>query len=122
MQRKIRNLLRCLNPFKTFSDQKIIRVSKDFSEHPTGRYSPRDGEFTGEKFRETLLVPSLKRYNKTVVILDNKCGYGTPFLNEAFAGLNFHFQKDYLKKHLKILSTSENDIYAHEAWCHIFES
>lgn len=68
----------------------VINVLRDFSRFPAGRYL-NDGPYSGERFREELLIPALERSrvsNGNVVIeLDGARGYGSSFLEEAFAGL-----------------------------------
>jgi hypothetical protein len=68
----------------------VITIVDDFSKSPYGRdksdnVGPED--FSGEKFRETLLVKSLENNDKTHVILDGYNRYGRSFLDEAFGGL-----------------------------------
>jgi hypothetical protein len=66
-----------------------IRV-RDFAPSPGGRFVS-DGEFSGEWFRDEILVPALRTANSdsepVVVILDGTSGYGSSFLEEAFGGL-----------------------------------
>lgn len=63
-----------------------LRV-KDFSRFPGPRYI-RLGKFSGEAFREEKLVPALEKYNNSIQVdLDGVAGYGSSFLDEAFAGL-----------------------------------
>lgn len=63
-----------------------IRV-KDFSRFPGPRYI-RLGKFSGEAFREEKLVPALKKSDSPIQVdLDGVAGYGSSFLDEAFAGL-----------------------------------
>jgi hypothetical protein len=65
---------------------KTISVVKDYTRFPAGRYRS-DGPFSGERFREELLEPSLREESVVVVQLDGVAGYGSSFLDEAFGGL-----------------------------------
>lgn len=66
----------------------MIELASQFSTTPAGRYRS-DGRFSGEVFRDDVLVPALDRAgNDTVtVVLDGVAGYGSSFLEEAFGGL-----------------------------------
>ena len=63
-----------------------ISVAKDFTRFPSGRFR-RNGETSGEAFREIYLEPPLKVGEKVSVELDGTIGYGSSFLEEAFGGL-----------------------------------
>lgn len=67
-----------------------IKVAEDFTEIPGARYESQ-GEFSGEKFRETILYPkfieALEKKENLVIDLDGGYGYGSSFLEEAFGGL-----------------------------------
>lgn len=63
-----------------------INIAADFSRSPAGRFYS-DGPFSGERFREELLVPALKRGDSVVVNLKGVLGFGSSFLEEAFGGL-----------------------------------
>ncbi|NWB08969.1 STAS-like domain-containing protein [Pseudomonas sp. D5002] len=63
-----------------------ISVVKDFNKRPYGRY-PEDGDGCGQYFREKLLAPKLREYDKVHVELDGYNRYGRSFLDEAFGGL-----------------------------------
>lgn len=80
-----------------------ISIAKDFSSYPGGRYKTH-GPYTGEGFREELLIPALKEYSKVIVNFDGGRGYNSSFLEEAFGGLirkhNFTYQE--LKERLII--------------------
>lgn len=65
---------------------KMIDVGTDFSEFPAGRYRT-DGDFSGEVFREDVLVPALRDNERVEIKLDGAMGYGSSFLEEAFGGL-----------------------------------
>jgi hypothetical protein len=61
---------------------------KDFSEFP-GPRKEIVGPNSGEKFRETVLLPTIKANpNEQIVVnLDGTAGYGSSFLEESFGGL-----------------------------------
>lgn len=64
-----------------------ISVLKDFSESPGGRI-PEEGPYSGQEFREKILLPALNSSAKKIFIdLDGTDGYGSSFLEEAFGGL-----------------------------------
>jgi len=66
-----------------------LRV-RDYAAAPGGRYR-RDGPYSGEEFRDDVLVPRLLdavgRNERVVVELDGVSGYGASFLEEVFGGL-----------------------------------
>jgi hypothetical protein len=78
-----------------------ISIAADFSRFPGGRYR-RDGEASGEAFREDFLAPALRQYPVVTVELDGVAGYSASFLEEAFGGLVRAgvLQKDELGKRL----------------------
>jgi len=60
---------------------------KDFSEYPGPRYM-RLGPNSGEEFRDSILIPMIKKHGSQIVInLDGVMGYGSSFLEESFGGL-----------------------------------
>ena len=69
---------------------KIINICNDFSETPGARYRV-EGPFSGEEFRETLLIPTyiqaINEGEKITIELDGGYGYPTSFLEEAFGGI-----------------------------------
>jgi hypothetical protein len=66
--------------------EKIITIGTDYTTAPGGRYRIH-GEFSGEDFRENVLVPALQQFNRVTVFLDGTAGYAGSFLEEAFGGL-----------------------------------
>lgn len=64
----------------------IINIAKQFTRFPAGRFYS-DGPWSGERFREELLVPALKTSEIIEIELDGVAGYGSSFLDEAFGGL-----------------------------------
>jgi hypothetical protein len=65
---------------------KIVNIAKDFSEVPAGRFTT-DGDFSGQRFREEILLPSLGTGDQVEIDIDGTAGYGSSFLEEAFGGL-----------------------------------
>lgn len=68
---------------------KII-VAKDFSATPGGRFRTH-GPFSGEEFRQDLLLPRFdearQKGEKLEIDFDNVVGLPSSFLEEAFGGL-----------------------------------
>lgn len=63
-----------------------INIAKDFSRYPSGRFM-KNGDTSGEAFREKNLLPSLLAGESVTVELDGTIGYGSSFLEEAFGGV-----------------------------------
>lgn len=67
-----------------------ISIAKDFSRIPGARF-PEEGDYSGQEFRNNVLLPKLKHaisaHEKLKVILDGTAGLGTSFLEESFGGL-----------------------------------
>lgn len=92
-----------------------IHVARDFSRFPGGRYK-KDGPYSGEAFREEMLVPALlealKSNSVVEVELDGTAGYASSFLEEAFGGLvrEGRAEPEAAKENLQIIATEP--IYA----------
>ena len=65
---------------------KKVQIGKDYSDAPAGRYRT-DGPFSGERFREDILIPELASNDVVEVDLSGVAGYGSSFLEEVFGGL-----------------------------------
>jgi STAS-like domain of unknown function (DUF4325) len=63
-----------------------ISVAKDFTRFPAGRFI-KNGDTSGEAFREKYLIPHIQSGEEILVELDGVVGYGSSFLEEAFGGL-----------------------------------
>ena len=101
----------------------FIDIARDFSETPAGR-TIGDGSYSGERFREELLIPKLVKATKTkplVVSIDGLEGYASSFLEEAFGGVirNTTYTCANLREILQIKSAPENGIYRDIIWRHI---
>lgn len=67
-----------------------LHIVKEFTDTPGGR-TITEGDYSGELFRDTLLIPrykeSLKKKEKLEIYFDGAYGYPSCFLDEAFGGL-----------------------------------
>lgn len=99
----------------------LVDIGRDFSRVPAGRHVA-ESDFSGEAFREKVLIPRLRQGGTVEVLLDNTEGYGSSFLEEAFGGLVRvgGFSYDYLKSHLVIVANSAATTrYASKIWEYI---
>ena len=85
---------------------RTINIAKDFSQTPAGRFVT-DGPYSGERFRNEILLPALKNSDEVVVNMTGVFGYGSSFLEEAFGGLvrKCLFNRDELLRKMKIQSS-----------------
>lgn len=89
-----------------------IKIAVDFSDTPGGRYK-KDGNFSGEEFRENLLLPAfddLKEDESLLIDLDGGFGYGISFLEEAFGGLARLRTPGEVEKKLRFISNDEPEL------------
>ena len=74
-----------------------IKISKDFTQTPGGRYKEH-GAFSGEEFRENILYPkymeACKENKRLEIDLDGCFGFPSSFIEEAFGGLVRKIQND----------------------------
>ncbi len=106
------------------SSMKTISVGNDFSDTPMGRY-PTDGGFSGERFREEVLVPALSSEDVVHVVIDDAEGYGSSFLEEAFGGLvrkGYHNAAALKKKLIIDLKNTDYELYRSLIWKYISEA
>ncbi len=103
-----------------------INIALDFSRIPGARY-PEEGDFSGQEFRQKILLPKLqeaiKKQEKLTVNLDGTAGLGTSFLEESFGGLVRvdKFDVDSLENTLNFISEEDPD-YITEIWSYINEA
>ncbi|ASR89174.1 STAS-like domain-containing protein [Alcaligenes faecalis] len=96
---------------------KMINIAKDFSPFAAGRYRS-DGPWSGERFREEILLPALKQGGGVSVVLDGTLGLGSSFLEEAFGGLvRAGLQQNELRKHLTVIGKKKS--YVERVWGYI---
>lgn len=95
----------------------MIDIAADFSPFAAGRYRT-DGPWSGEQFREELLLPALSTSDRVSVKLDGTLGLGSSFLEEAFGGLvRSGYRLADLKKKLVVLC--RRPTYVERTWQYI---
>ena len=100
-----------------------ITIATDFSDVPIGR-ARKDGDATGEAFREDWLRPYLEKASEDaplIVDLNGAEGYPSSFLEEAFGGLvrKGYFTAQKLKKILVIEAANGHILYRDIIWEYI---
>ena len=87
----------------------VINISKDFTDTPGARYKS-EGEYSGELFRETILIPkyveAIAAKAQLKIELDGGFGYATSFLEESFGGLAREYD---IQEVLRTLVFESND-------------
>ena len=89
-----------------------VNIAEDYSKVPGGRYI-EDGPFSGQDFREKVLLPKFQEAKRQNVILqvnlDGGYGYGSSFLDEAFGGLARELHEPAIWR-IQIISEEEPDL------------
>lgn len=96
---------------------RTINIAREFTRYPGPRYQ-QDGPYSGEVFRDTVLVAALNDAiasgGTVTVILDGVAGYGSSFLEESFGGLlRAGFSAEDIHHHLRVLALT--DRFKHHA-------
>ena len=89
----------------------IINIARDFARYPFGRYRT-DGPYSGQVFREEVLVPALRSGAERITIeLDGAIGMGSSFLEESFGGLvRLGYDKAELQRRLELVSRRDSTL------------
>ena len=102
-----------------------IQALKDFSDIPGARYI-KNGDYSAELFRETILIPKLmEAIDKNEILevnLDGTCGCCDSFLEETFGGLVRRGTIGILDilKYL-VITSKENRYYSKRSYTFIVE-
>ncbi len=79
------------------TEPRVIDVAASFTTTPGGRYR-REGEWSGEEFREDILEPALHDGAEVIVDLDGPEGFTTSFLEEVFGGIVRRFGAEVMSR------------------------
>ncbi len=98
---------------------RLLSVAKDFSQFPAGR-SVSDGPRSGEEFCDKHLVPALHACEHVTVEMDGTMGYGSSWLEGAFARLVRHhrFTAAELRRRMTVQYVNDPSI-EDEVWMYI---
>ena len=83
--------------------KKNYNIATEYTKNPGARYI-KQGPYSGEDFREKVLVPFFKNKNKGDILeinLNGLNGYPSSFFEEAFGGIAREFKQDDVLKSLK---------------------
>lgn len=87
-----------------------ISVAHDFTKTPGGRFK-KEGDFSGEEFRDKILNPAYSRAVKEKMIirvdLDGCMGYPSSFLDESFGGLARMYKNEDVLNHFEFISEDQ---------------
>jgi hypothetical protein len=86
---------------------KHIKISDEFSTTPKGRENPKDGQYTGQRFREEFIQPYFEVVDKFIIDLDDLYGCPSSFREEAFGGLARIYGKKKVLEKLEFICTDE---------------
>lgn len=90
-----------------------INIAKDYTETPGGRLI-KEGEYSGEDFRERILYPkymeAIKSNDKLTINFDGCFGYPSSFIDEAFAGLAKKIKNKNILDNIIIISNDDTTI------------
>lgn len=90
-----------------------INIAKDYTTTPGGRYK-KEGKYSGEDFRETVLLPkyieAIKNKDKLIVELDGCYGFAPSFLDEAFGGLSRKLNNKHILDNIEIVCNDEPEL------------
>jgi len=96
-----------------------IIIASSYSRSPAGRLRS-DGPYSGERFRDEVLLPALTSSSEPVEVdLNGVLGFGSSFLEEAFGGLvrSGRFTFDELRSRLRILTDIQS--YDRRIWSYV---
>lgn len=90
-----------------------INIAKDFSDSPGGRYK-KQGEFSGELFRENYLKPkyikAIESNEKLIVNFDGCYGFPSSFIDESFGGLARQLKKKDILDNMILISNDQPNL------------
>jgi hypothetical protein len=86
---------------------KNIKIATEYSKTVKGRYHPKDGKYTGQRFREEFLEPIFNDYDKIIIDLDDLYGCPSSFREESFGGLARKFGINEVLSKLEFICTDE---------------
>jgi len=94
-------------------DKLVLSIATEYTKMPGARYI-KNGDFSGQDFRETKLIPAFEKAQAEgkllLVDLDGCYGFLSSFIDEAFGGLAERYGKKAINKTLEIKCDDENSL------------
>jgi hypothetical protein len=84
----------------------IYKVASEFSRYPGGRLRSH-GEFSGQAFREDVVLSLLNVHEKITFDLSGSAGYSSGFLDEAFGELGAILGFSEVKRRIRLIATDD---------------
>jgi hypothetical protein len=81
-------------------------VAEQFSRFPGGRLRSH-GPYSGEEFRDDVLIPLFERCEKLTIDLTDAITYGASFLDESFGELGKRYGLDVVKAKLTLVANDD---------------
>lgn len=89
-------------------EDKVYEVAKAFSRFPGGRRRA-NGDYSGEQFREDVVLPLLEEYDHVTFDLTGSAGYSSGFLDEAFGELGAIMPLDEISERVQLKADDDPD-------------
>lgn len=83
-------------------------LAERFTKFPGGR-KRKNGDHSGEEFREDVALPLLREHEFVIFDLTGSAGYSTGFLDEAFGELGAIFGYKEMKRRVTIVAEDDPD-------------
>jgi hypothetical protein len=86
----------------------VYVVAEQYSRYPGGRRRAH-GEFSGEAFREDVVLPLLEKYDCVTFDLSGSAGYSSGFLDEAFGELGARLGYAEAKRRVTLIARDDQE-------------
>jgi len=84
----------------------LYNVAKEFTRFPGGRRR-KNGDHSGEEFRETVVLPLLEKYEFITFDLSGSAGYSSGFLDEAFGEIGAILGLDEARRRVEFIASDD---------------
>ncbi|WP_288431841.1 STAS-like domain-containing protein [uncultured Stenotrophomonas sp.] len=89
-------------------EQTVYKVAEMYSRFPGGRRRA-NGDFSGEQFREDVVLPLLSKYKHIIFDLTGSAGYSSGFLDEAFGELGSLMPYEEVRRRIELVASDDPD-------------
>lgn len=89
-------------------EETVYNIAKMFSRFPGGRRRA-NGDYSGEEFREDVVLPLLRKYDRVTFDLTGSAGYSSGFLDEAFGELGALMPLEEVSRRVHLVALDDPD-------------